>query len=118
MDNNTLLLLDFGDSTFAYLSATFSVNLGCPLNISGSKGAARVLDRWSRLEIVSTEGRKIEELSYDGTLPYVEQLGLSHTHVNLHLRKGKTSEKPWFGITSRKDSCLQRCNAPRLLYTE
>jgi len=81
MDDNTLLLLDFGDSTFAYFSATFSVNLGCPLNISGSEGAARVLDR-RRLEIVGDkikEGRKVEELSFDGTLPYVEQLGPAHT---------------------------------------
>jgi len=86
MDDNTLFLLDFGESAFAYFAASFSVHLGgCPFNISGSDGAVRVENR-GKLEIVSNKlpnGQTIEELSYDGTLPYVEQLGPAHTSWRL-----------------------------------
>jgi len=81
MDDNTALLLDFGNSTFAYLFASFSVYPdGCPLSISGSHGAITVR-KDGRLEVLSTKvpkGRTVEELSDEGTLPYVEQLEPVH----------------------------------------
>ncbi len=96
MDDNTLLLLDFGESTFAYLFATFSVYLdGCPLSISGSEGAIRVGEH-GRLEVLSSkipEGRRVEELSYIGTLPYVEQLGPAHTTWRLPPQERKSLRK-------------------------
>jgi len=96
MDDNTLLLLDFGESTFAYLFATFSVYLdGCPLSISGSEGAIRVTEH-GRLEVMSNripKGRRTEELSYEGTLPYVEQLGLAHTAWRLPPRERESMRK-------------------------
>jgi len=86
MDDNTMLLMDFGESTFAYFSATFSVHLGgVPLNVSGSEGAVRVLEA-GQLEVQSKKipGRRVvEEPSYAGTLSYVEQLGPAHNAMRL-----------------------------------
>ena len=96
MDDNTALLLNFGDSTFAYLFASFSVYAdGCPLSISGSEGAIRVREN-GKLEILSSrvpEGRIVEELSDEGTLPYVEQLEPVHMAWRLSPRERRRLQK-------------------------
>ena len=85
-DDNTLLLLDFGESTFAFIAGTFGTHGGGgpPFYITGSNGSARSM-RINRgregLEVWSKkipEGHRVEELDRKGTLPYVEQLGPAH----------------------------------------
>jgi len=96
MDDNTALLLDFGNSTFAYLFASFSVYPDdCPLSISGSEGAIRVGEN-GKLEILSSrmpEGRIVEELSDEGTLPYVEQLEPVHMAWRLSPKEQESLRK-------------------------
>jgi len=80
MDDNTLLLLDFGDSVFAFLFAAFAAGEGAAtFYISGADGSARA--DYSSMEFWSTripEHHKIEKLDYKGTLRFVDQLGPAH----------------------------------------
>jgi len=83
MDDNTLLLLDFEESTFAFISSTYSMGQGaCRFYMTCSDGSIRAESaNASEMEVWSLKiprGKRVEKLSYKGYLPYVEQLDPIH----------------------------------------
>ncbi len=80
VDDNTVILLDFGDSTFALLHSAFCIGNGesfSGLHVAGSEGALKL--EYGRIEVWS---RKIDGWHYieevPNRLPYV-----SGIHVKL-----------------------------------